>query len=29
MSGEFYFGIWVGFVLAVAWYDFVWWTNRL
>lgn len=26
--GDFAFGIWVGFVLACAWYDIVWWTNR-
>lgn len=28
MSGEFFFGIWVGFVIACAWYDIVWWLNR-
>jgi hypothetical protein len=27
--GSFAFGIWVGFVIACAWYDLVWWTNRL
>jgi hypothetical protein len=26
--GSFAFGVWVGFVIACAWYDIVWWTNR-
>lgn len=25
--GLFAFGVWVGFMLACAWYDIVWWTN--
>jgi hypothetical protein len=26
--GDVLFGMWLGFVLACAWYDLVWWTNR-
>jgi urease accessory protein UreE len=26
--GDVLFGIWIGFTLAVAWYDIVWFNNR-
>lgn len=26
--GLYAFGIWTGIVIAVAWYEIVWWTNQ-